>query len=821
MNSKKIVSLFLAISLLFTLNVSAIFAYSPPTYTLNVTHTEGGTVQPTSETFKPEKTCNFNYEHTHGASCCKLSEHQHSIFNGTYNGNTYCGVYVDEGDDRDERSIWCTNDNRWHNHTMIRYTTIKNNFCGTTIGFYIREDNIRWETGKTYCGKNEHTHGDGSCSYCNKKEHQHSEGCYNWGNATITATANTGYYVKSVTGTGQTENTGKATSYTTTFNMNQDREVHVEFEKIPCTVTLTVSPAGGGTVSGGGTYDYGDTLNLTATPATGYEFVGWYIDGEEIELSDYEVTEDITVEGRFQLKEYQVTVSASPSEGGNVSGGGIYTHGSSLDLSYEANPGYEFIGWFIGNKEINVSTYKVTDSVNIVGEFKKIQYLVKVEKRGPSASAWRITGNNQYYDEGTDVTLTVEKLYDFISDSTFKGWYSKEGDILIEEGKTLVLENIERDTTDIYAYFDENPQRVLTVEFNEELSTPGETNAWTVTNISTETIDFSYYGYGTSGDDTLAAGASMIIETEAEANPEQMTIEWTGSKGCTLYDSAWAKMYTFIEVLAKNGVVKDQDGRTVSSNDENNLVRTYYFEGTTVTLAGTPGSGYRFGSWNVLWPEEDIDVTERGNVLDIFIIPHEFGPPAPESVGFTVMNGYYLPAWIEGIRVDAEFESAPAPTPSPRPTPTTYYNLDIKVEGPGSVLPESGRYAEHTLVMLQPKADEGAKFVGWFGANGEEVTTNNGILMNGNKSIIARFETEEIEIVEEEIPESGEIPEEDSTPEESDVPIEEEPIPEGSALPQTGGLPLEIMLGTGFALATGGIFLRRKNKDQEETEEEE
>ena len=40
-------------------------------------------------------------------------------------------------------------------------------------------------------------------------------------------------------------------------------------------VNLTVSPAGAGTVTGGGQYDSGVSVNIGATPASGYHFVRW------------------------------------------------------------------------------------------------------------------------------------------------------------------------------------------------------------------------------------------------------------------------------------------------------------------------------------------------------------------------------------------------------------------------------------------------------------------------------------------------------------------------------------------------------------------
>ena len=48
------------------------------------------------------------------------------------------------------------------------------------------------------------------------------------------------------------------------------------------TVTVTASPAEGGTVNGGGTFTENDSVTVTATPATGYHFVNWTENGTEV-----------------------------------------------------------------------------------------------------------------------------------------------------------------------------------------------------------------------------------------------------------------------------------------------------------------------------------------------------------------------------------------------------------------------------------------------------------------------------------------------------------------------------------------------------------
>lgn len=48
-------------------------------------------------------------------------------------------------------------------------------------------------------------------------------------------------------------------------------------------VTLTTDPTNGGTVTGAGTYQAGDNVCLTATPAAGFMFVSWTDEGDMLE----------------------------------------------------------------------------------------------------------------------------------------------------------------------------------------------------------------------------------------------------------------------------------------------------------------------------------------------------------------------------------------------------------------------------------------------------------------------------------------------------------------------------------------------------------
>ena len=71
--------------------------------------------------------------------------------------------------------------------------------------------------------------------------------------------------------------------------------------KAPTTYTVTVT-AENGTVEGDGEYEEGATATLTATAASGYKFVNWTVEGEQVSTENpysFEVTKDVTIVANF------------------------------------------------------------------------------------------------------------------------------------------------------------------------------------------------------------------------------------------------------------------------------------------------------------------------------------------------------------------------------------------------------------------------------------------------------------------------------------------------------------------------------------------
>lgn len=81
------------------------------------------------------------------------------------------------------------------------------------------------------------------------------------------------------------EGEGVSTDATYTFVAERDRALTAVFSSTApdtCTITATASPAGGGTVSGAGTYALSEEVTLVAQAKPGYDFVSWIEDDQEV-----------------------------------------------------------------------------------------------------------------------------------------------------------------------------------------------------------------------------------------------------------------------------------------------------------------------------------------------------------------------------------------------------------------------------------------------------------------------------------------------------------------------------------------------------------
>ena len=130
-----------------------------------------------------------------------------------------------------------------------------------------------------------------------------------------------------------------------------------------------------GYTTGDGLYDKTDRVTVAAVANDGYELTSFY-DKKDPTTNlgssyTFDVLEPRTFKAAFARK-YTITISASPTAGGTVSGGGTFRSGKSCTLTATPNAGYTFDGWYEGSTKLSSNTsYSFTVSSNrtITGRF--------------------------------------------------------------------------------------------------------------------------------------------------------------------------------------------------------------------------------------------------------------------------------------------------------------------------------------------------------------------------------------------------------------------------------------------------------------------
>ena len=190
-------------------------------------------------------------------------------------------------------------------------------------------------------------------------------GSYAYGTTcTITATANSGYAFTNWTENDSIVSADAGYSFTVTGNRN----LVANFSLNSYTISALANPTAGGSITGGGTYDYGASCTLTASANSGYTFTNWTKDSNVVStdaIYSFPVTESGEYVANFELISYQITATANPTEGGTVTGGGTYAHGSICTLTAVSNEDYAFSNWTENGMVVSTDTvYSFTVSSN-------------------------------------------------------------------------------------------------------------------------------------------------------------------------------------------------------------------------------------------------------------------------------------------------------------------------------------------------------------------------------------------------------------------------------------------------------------------------
>ena len=234
--------------------------------------------------------------------------------------------------------------------------------------------------------------------------------------ATVTAVANEGFRFLKWTEAG----TQISTEASLTFTVTSDRTLTAIFEPIsePApgptpkpTYTINVSAAEGGTASGGGEYEQGSSVTLTATPENGYRFIAWTENDEQISTDEnytFIADHDRTIVAIFMpIPKPIYTIHVSSTQGGTIGGSGSYKEGEVVTVNAIPDNGYRFLCWEENGVQVSIEvrfSFVAETDRTLVAAFELIP------QSGPDSTYVPGTPSTSYHPNGGNTQPTTTSL---------------------------------------------------------------------------------------------------------------------------------------------------------------------------------------------------------------------------------------------------------------------------------------------------------------------------------------------------------------------------------------------------------------------------
>ncbi len=365
------------------------------------------------------------------------------------------------------------------------------------------------------------------------------------------------------------------------------------------TVNVSANPANGGTVTGGGNYQIGQSCTVTATANSGYTFTNWSENGTIVSTQPsytFVVNGNRTLVANFQAlpQNYTISVSANPTNGGTVTGGGTYQQGQQCTVHATANTGYTFTNWTENGNVVSTQanyTFTVNSNRTLVANFTLQQFTITALV-DPSQWAGGVEGGG-VYTYGQSCTLTATPTVPYI----FVNW-TKNGiqvstnatyTFTVTESATYVAHFVV-ETFTITALANPTEGGVVTGSGTYEML-----DECTVTATANEGYNFvnwtengnvvsneAAYTFAVTGDRTLVANFElMTFEITASADP----IEAASISGAGTYNYGEEVTLTFdrnedwaFQNWTENGdVVSEEITYTFIATENRNLVANFLF----------------------------------------------------------------------------------------------------------------------------------------------------------------------------------------------------------------------------------------------------
>ena len=236
------------------------------------------------------------------------------------------------------------------------------------------------------------------------------------------------------------------------FPVNGNKTLVAYFTPIQTyTVSASANPIDCGIVTGGGSYQWGHTCTITATANEGYTFINWTENDAQVSSNSsytFTVMSNRSLVANFTTNEhYAINISANPSDGGMVNGGGIFQQGQTCMVTATANSGYVFTNWTENESIVSTSnnySFVVNTDKTLVANFEEVPIgaingLFTINDNGDQVY---FSQGNLQYQASTGTWRFAENQWDFVGTQNPPNGYPSGGTINGSDNHNISQSNI-------------------------------------------------------------------------------------------------------------------------------------------------------------------------------------------------------------------------------------------------------------------------------------------------------------------------------------------------------------------------------------------
>ncbi len=569
--------------------------------------------------------------------------------------------------------------------------------------------------------------------------------------ANLEAHANTGYTFTNWKENGTTVSSEPNYSFTVTG----DRNLTAHFSTNTYAIALDAQPSDGGSVTGGGSYEFGETATVSASAGNGYTFTNWKENGTTVSSEpnySFTVTGERNLTAHFSTSTYAIALDAQPSDGGSVTGGGSYEFGETATVSALTNEGFIFVSWTEGGTEVTSDpsySFTVTGNRNLTAHFTSSTHTVTLNSS--PAEGGTVSGGGTFA-YGHTITLAAEPNEGY----QFTAWK--------EESEVV--------STNVNYSFNVTADRNLTAEFTPSI--------YAVTLDANPAEGGNYTGGG-----SFIHGETATVK--AQENPGYIFVNWSEQGTEVSSEPEFQFQVNQNRFLTANFTQEAYTLNLVAEPEEAGVVSGggSFYSGETANITATPENGYSFTAWIhngeevSQQPEYSFEVNENTTLIALFSpLTYEVNLQAVPNIGGST-NGQGIYTYGQEATISAqpakdyEFlywrESGDIISTDINYTFTVTQNRNLQArfnKSSGSIkisaqahppglafISGAGYYEENQWVELEATPiNNNQDFEGWF--EGDKLISKDrsiGFVASEDKSIVASFNQEskefEVEVV--------------------------------------------------------------------------